>query len=100
MTVDKLGLGQRGKLEKLMALPPSDTLWRLILCLRLAALLHRSRDDYALPDFRASHSVSGFQFELPGEWLVANPLTAAALFEETFAWQSVGSGLRIKRRPF
>lgn len=39
-------LGQRGKLEKLMAaFSADDFCWRLVFCLRLAALLNRARDD-------------------------------------------------------
>jgi exopolyphosphatase/guanosine-5'-triphosphate,3'-diphosphate pyrophosphatase len=93
-----LVLGQRGKLEKLTALPQTDETWRLIFCLRLAAVLHRSRDDSELPVFAVKHVAGGYLLELPGEWLVANPLSAAVLADETIAWQRVGSGLRIKRR--
>jgi exopolyphosphatase/guanosine-5'-triphosphate,3'-diphosphate pyrophosphatase len=93
-----LVLGQRGKLEKLTALPQSDATWRLIFCLRLAAVLHRSRDDSALPAFSVKQAAGSYQLELPGEWLVANPLSAAVLSDETIAWQRIGSGLRIKRR--
>jgi exopolyphosphatase/guanosine-5'-triphosphate,3'-diphosphate pyrophosphatase len=93
-----LVLGQRGKLEKLSTLPQTDATWRLIFCLRLAAVLHRSRDDSVLPVFQVRQSAAGFQFELPGDWLVANPLSAAVLADETIAWQRIGSGLRIKRR--
>jgi exopolyphosphatase/guanosine-5'-triphosphate,3'-diphosphate pyrophosphatase len=93
-----LVLGQRGKLEKLTALPQTDATWRLIFCLRLAAVLHRSRDDSPLPSFLIKHAAGGYQVELPAEWLVANPLSAAVLADETIAWQRIGSGLRIKRR--
>jgi len=93
-----LVLGQRGKLDKLTLLPQSDATWRLIFCLRLAAVLHRSRDDHALPDFHVKYGVGGYQFELPSAWLAANPMSAAVLAEETIAWQRVGSVLRIKRR--
>lgn len=93
-----LVLGQRGKLERLTALPQSDATWHLIFCLRLAAVLHRSRDDSKLPAFSVKHTAGGYQFELPTDWLVANPLSAAVLADETIAWQRIGSGLRIKRR--
>lgn len=93
-----LVLGQRGKLEKLTALPQSDATWRLIFCLRMAAVLHRSRDNSELPAFSVKHTAGGYQFELPADWLAANPLSAAVLADETIAWQRVGSGLRIKRR--
>lgn len=91
-------LGQRGKLEKLTALPLAEATWRLIFCLRLAAMLHRSRDDYEMPDFRVKHGASGYQLEMPGDWLAANPLSAAVLADEAIAWQRVGSGLRVRRR--
>ncbi len=93
-----LVLGQRGKLEKLTAMPPADSTWRLVFCLRLAALLHRARDDQAVPVFRATQGASGFQFELPADWLAANPLTSSALGDETQAWQRVGLPLRVRRR--
>jgi exopolyphosphatase/guanosine-5'-triphosphate,3'-diphosphate pyrophosphatase len=94
-----LVLGQRGKLEKLAALPQSDdATWRLIFCLRLAAVLHRSRDDHALPDFRVKCAAGGYQVELPDDWLAVNPLSAAVLSDESLAWHRTGTGLRIKRR--
>ena len=94
----QLVIGQRGKLEKLSALPHSDTTWRLIYCLRLATVLHRSRDDHAIPDFCFRGGIGGYQFELPDGWLTANPLTARGLSDESIAWQRVGSTLRIKCR--
>ena len=93
-----LVLGQRGKLEKLTAFPQTDATWRLIFCLRMAAMLHRSRDDYVLPEMRVKHGANGYQLELPGDWLAVNPLRAAVLADEAIAWQRVGSGLRVKRR--
>ena len=39
---------------------------------------------------------SGFHIELPPDWLSANPLSAAALEEETVSWKRVGFALRIK----
>ena len=93
-----LVIGQRGKLEKLPLIPSADPLWRQIFCLRLAALLHRSRDDHPLPPLLVRQSSSGFQIELPGQWLQKNPLTAGALADESTAWQQVGWQLRVRRR--
>lgn len=93
-----LVLGQRGKLEKLPLMTPSDPLWRLVFCLRLAVLLHRSRDDHPLPDFLVKPGRTGYQFELPTDWLLANPLSAAALHDEALTWERMGSMLRIRRR--
>lgn len=93
-----LVLGQRGKLEKLPLSPVLNSLWRLVLCLRLAVLLHRSRDDAPLLPFFVKQSGAGFQLELPADWLLANPLSAAALADEALIWQRVGSSLKIRRR--
>ncbi|MFZ4538989.1 exopolyphosphatase [Propionivibrio sp.] len=91
-----LVLGQRGKLEKLKELPRSDSSWHLIFCLRLAAALHRSRVDIALPVSRLSYGADSYQLELPDDWLASNPLSAAVLADESMAWKRVGCGLRIK----
>ena len=76
----------------------TDPIWRLVFCLRLSSLLHRSRDDEGLPVFFVRQSGSGFQVELPADWLAGNPLSAAALAEESLLWQRAGSVLKIKRR--
>lgn len=83
-------LGHRGKLEKLGQIVTVDSIWRLIFCLRLAVLLHRTRDDRSLPAWRVSPHGTGFMLELPAEWLSANPWTAAALGDEAAVWQRVG----------
>ncbi len=93
-----LVLGQRGKLEKLPSTPDTAPVWRLVFCLRLAALLHRSRDDQHLPVSIVRQSGAGFQLDLPADWLLANPLSAAALADEALIWQRMGSDLRIRRR--
>ena len=93
-----LVLGQRGKLEKLPLMQTSDTIWRLVFCLRLAALLHRSRVEQRLPLIFVKALNLGFQVELQSEWLLANPLSAAALADESMNWQRIGSVFRVKRR--
>ena len=82
-----LVLGHRGKLEKLGAMAATDSAWDLIFCLRLAVLLHRTRDDRAIPAWRASRSGNGYLIELPATWLAANPWTAAAFGEESAVWK-------------
>jgi exopolyphosphatase/guanosine-5'-triphosphate,3'-diphosphate pyrophosphatase len=93
-----LVLGHRGKLEKMAAIPADDSAWWLIFCLRLAVLLHRTRDDRALPACSVKLLGTGFQVELPGEWLTANPWTAAALGEEAAVWKQVGRDYEVKSR--
>ena len=85
-----LVLGHRGKLEKLAGMPNEEGAWKLVFCLRLAVLLHRTRDDRALPAWSVKPLANGFHLELPGEWLAANPWTAAALGEEVAVWRQVG----------
>jgi len=93
-----LVLGHRGKLEKLGAIAAVDSAWRLIFCLRLAVLLHRTRDDRVLPAWRATATANGFQLDLPAEWLQANPWTAAALAEEAAVWKQIGREYFVKSR--
>jgi exopolyphosphatase/guanosine-5'-triphosphate,3'-diphosphate pyrophosphatase len=93
-----LVLGHRGKLEKLGNLPTTDSSWRLIFCLRLAVILHRTRDDRPLPAWRVQPLGNGFQLELPAEWLAENPWTAAALGEEVQVWKQLGRDYVLKTR--
>jgi len=93
-----LVLGHRGKLEKLGAIPAHDSAWDLIFCLRLAVLLHRTRDDRAIPAWRASRSENGFIIELPADWLAANPWTAAAFGEEATVWKQLGREYTLRSK--
>ncbi|HNC51345.1 MAG TPA: Ppx/GppA phosphatase family protein [Accumulibacter sp.] len=92
-----LVLGQRGKLQKLASMPAGDPNWRLVFCLRLAALLHRAREDQALPELAVRESPVGFQLDVPVDWPDANPMTAAALNDETLLWRRIG--IKVKIRP-
>ena len=94
-----LVLGHRGKLEKLSAVPAVDSAWQLIFCLRLAVLLHRTRDDRALPAWSVKLLANGFELELPADWLAANPWTAAALGEEAAVWRQIGRDYVVTSTP-
>jgi exopolyphosphatase/guanosine-5'-triphosphate,3'-diphosphate pyrophosphatase len=59
-------LGQRGRLQKLASLPAGDPNWRLLFCLRLAVLLHRSRHEQAPPELVIRESPVGFQLAVRG----------------------------------
>ena len=93
----QLVLGQRGKLEKLAAVGGGNASWRSIFCLRLALVLHRSRDDIAPPDFRFSHERGAYRLDLPAGWLAANPLSASVLADEAAAWQRADFALVVGR---
>ncbi len=94
-----LVLGHRGKLEKLGGIPASDSAWNLIFCLRLAVLLHRTRDDRELPTWRVTPTANGYWVDLPTDWLAANPWTAAAFGEEAAVWKQVGREYLVKSKP-
>jgi len=92
-----LVLGQRGKLQKLASMPAGDPNWRLVFCLRLAVLLHRARDDQPLPEISLRESAVGFELDVPVGWPQANPMTAAALADETLLWRRIGIKVRTRR---
>jgi exopolyphosphatase/guanosine-5'-triphosphate,3'-diphosphate pyrophosphatase len=94
--LSRLVLGQRGKLERLQSVTAEVEEWILIFCLRMAALLHRSRTDDPLPGIQATYSNRGFQLIFDGNWLDEAPLTAAALAEEQQQWEALGIPLRVK----
>ncbi|MDR2626163.1 MAG: Ppx/GppA family phosphatase [Zoogloeaceae bacterium] len=91
-----LVLGHRGKLEKLLVPPDDLPTWRMVFCLRLAVLLHRSRDDRELPQYDVQAMPKGVLLEMPARWLAHNPWTAAALKEEILAWRLAGFTLKLK----
>lgn len=92
----RIVLAHRGKLERVQALDPDSLDWILIFCLRLAVLLNRARDDSPIPQLSVHADNSGFVVEVPGVWLEASPLTAAALEDEERQWAGVGKGLRVR----
>lgn len=91
-----LVLCHRGKLNKVDALERSDIAWRQILALRLGTILHRSRLESGVPQIQASESVNGFTVQIPALWLDENPMTMAALRDETAIWEEAGFRLRIR----
>jgi exopolyphosphatase/guanosine-5'-triphosphate,3'-diphosphate pyrophosphatase len=66
-----------------------------LLCLRLACVLSRSRDDEALPRFRLSGSDNMISVSFPESWKEAHPLTLFDLRQETRDLASIGLVLRV-----
>jgi exopolyphosphatase/guanosine-5'-triphosphate,3'-diphosphate pyrophosphatase len=99
----RLVLAHRGKLERVQTLTrqvEESPEWLLIFCLRLAALLHRARDDAPLPDMTVAVGPKGFQLQVAREWLAGAPLTAAVLEEEPGQWANVGIEFKLRNlRP-
>lgn len=94
--LSRLVLAHRGKLERVKPLSPDAPEWPLIFCLRIAALLHRARDDAPLPELQARFNQKGFELSLVRQWLDDAPLTAATLDEEVGQWASVGFGFKVR----
>jgi len=65
----------------------------LAMLLRVAVLLHRSRSDTPLPQFRVAGTKSALRIVFPDRWLEAHPLTQADLAEE--AGHLASEGLRL-----
>ncbi|NMG27694.1 exopolyphosphatase [Aromatoleum evansii] len=89
----RLVLAHRGKLERVAALDPDSPDWLLILCLRLAAVIHRARDGRGVPPIQLRRDGRGFIVTAKEGWLKQLPLTAAAIDEEQRQWFSVGRSL-------
>jgi exopolyphosphatase/guanosine-5'-triphosphate,3'-diphosphate pyrophosphatase len=90
-----LVLAHRGSLSKLRGLVKQDHDWSLLIALRLATLLHRSRSEVRLPAIRASRRKSTFTVEVEPRWLGANPLTVAELRDEIKDWKGLGIELAV-----
>ena len=95
--LSRLLLAHRGKLERAQPLRGEAPEWTLILCLRIAVLLHRSRDDQPPPPLSAGLTRHGFQLKPGAVGLEALPLTAVTLEDEAQQWAGIGSELRIQR---
>ncbi len=92
----RIVLGHRGKLERVQPSVHDNRDWLLIFAIRLAALLHRARDDAAAAPLKVAVTPRGFQVTADAAWLTASPLTAAALEEEVRQWADVGLELHIR----
>lgn len=99
----RLVRAQRGGLVKLPEFQadhrePAEPATRLaLLALRLAVLFYRSRSDIALPEAQVVCKDTSYRLTLAADWLLDNPLTAAALEEEMLDWKAVGIDLVYPR---
>jgi exopolyphosphatase / guanosine-5'-triphosphate,3'-diphosphate pyrophosphatase len=82
---------QRGSLDKLGGTTPIPaTLQPLVLIMRLAVLFCRSRTQIELGSYSLKLNPDAAQLGLSQDWLAANPLTAAALSDESRVWKQIG----------
>ncbi|MCL4757398.1 MAG: exopolyphosphatase [Rhodocyclaceae bacterium] len=94
--LSRIVLAHRGKLARVSTLDENSPDWMLIVCLRLAHLLHRARDGRGVPPISIARTATGFAVTVRESWLRKLPLTAAALEEEQRQWLSVGRGLILR----
>lgn len=96
----RLVLGHRGKLEKMESTLAQCSDLRLVLCLRLAVILHRSREDRSDFPIHLSMSKQTYVALADEHWLEDSPMTAAALQEEQTQWEKINKSFRLKaERP-
>lgn len=96
MRLSRIVLGHRGKLARVATAGLDTTEWLLIVCLRLAAILHRARDGRELPPIRLSRDGDGAILHVRDDWLKKRPLTLAAIEDEQRQWLQIGKGLKVK----
>jgi exopolyphosphatase/guanosine-5'-triphosphate,3'-diphosphate pyrophosphatase len=64
--------------------------WVLVLVLRLAILLNRSRTPQKMPRLEFKLKSKRFELYIPADWLGEHPLTNFDLERETNYWSAVG----------
>ncbi|MBA3032203.1 MAG: exopolyphosphatase [Gammaproteobacteria bacterium] len=94
----RLVLAHRGKLERVQTLTQTMPEYLPIFCLRIAALLHRARDDEPVPEIDVSITAKGYELNIDRTWLASAPLTAAVLASETQQWASVAIEFRVRAK--
>lgn len=90
-----LVVGHTGKLPKVRALIEAEEDWRLVLCLRLAAVVYRSRNYGQLPAVTLTAGRRGYALGVPRSWLESNPLTEYDLREEMAEWRRLGKDVEL-----
>lgn len=90
-----LALAQRGSLKKLQGVLVDEEDCVLAMSLRLAVLFYRNRSDARLPDLQVHFSGTKFHIRIESDWLSQNPLTEAALLDETQHWKALGISMQI-----
>jgi exopolyphosphatase / guanosine-5'-triphosphate,3'-diphosphate pyrophosphatase len=94
--VGTLVLAHRRSLKRIFTRDVETVDWRMVMALRLAALIYRSRADIALPAIDANVASRTLRLGIDRDWLANNPLTVTALQEEIDEWAAAGFKLDIK----
>ena len=83
-------LGHAGKLPKLARESMAKPWWLAVACLRLGALVYRSRQPLEMPPLELRLEGRRLHLIIEENWLQTNPLTAYSLDQEIKAWQDLG----------
>ncbi len=89
-------LGHRRTLRKLFAGGETAIDWRMVMALRLAALMLRNRADIERPPIVAKAGNRSLRLDIDRDWLARNPLTVTALEEEVEEWNATDYRLDIR----
>jgi len=90
-----LALGHQGKLAKLEPLVRTRDQWLAVLCLRLAVLLLRRREDLPTLPLTLSVREKSIVIRVDNEWLNAHPLSDFTLHAEESEWRKVGFSFEL-----
>jgi len=86
----------RGRLTKVAERITGREGWLMVLCLRLAVLIHRDHSDIAAPRLRLAMEPHGFTLDIGAAWLSKNALTQANLEAEMRHWQALGLSFKVR----
>ena len=97
VVLGQIVLGHRGDMAKLLPYVNDRMLWLAMVCLRMAVLFYRSRNDIVLPaSLTLQGQDNGFVLTLDQHWLNENPLTTSALRQEVGQWKNIGYRLLLQ----
>lgn len=89
------GLGHHGKLTRPELAFPNDNYWRALLCLRLATVLFRRREDIGIMPLALQAKGRHFTASIAQSWLAEHPLTDYSLRTEQEEWRKIGFELEL-----
>lgn len=90
-----LALGLQGKLSKKNSFPATAMQWRALLCLRLATLLCRRREDLSDLPIALESGGSSVKVVADKAWLETHPLSEYSLQREAADWSKTGLDLQL-----
>ena len=89
-------LAHRRSLRKVFERGTDLVDWRMVMALRLAAIIYRSRTEVPKPDISAKVGARTLRLDIDRAWLAGNPLTVTALEEEMQEWEITGYKLDVR----